>query len=269
MHSTRSLLVLAALAAACPKSAPAPATSAPTTSEAVPTAAEPAATTEAPPAEPVATEAPVAQPAPVLTPAEAAKQRHEQLAEKARAAVVAGDLEAFRVALDDDATQPLPGEQPNKAAVFVARAKAGAKVADLPAAATALGPIGASCAGCHRVQTDLEFATSRYEEGDANLSERMKLHWWATDAMWRGLVGPSDIAWDTGARSLADADLTAVPGFPKGGEAAGYAFALRGAAADAQRAKGDETRGRALGRVIATCSGCHTALGSGPSVESP
>ena len=76
MLSTRSIFVLAALAAACPNKgtspAPAPATE-PTTTQAAPPAAE----TPAPEPDPVA-EVPAAPPT--------AEQRHAMLTDKARAA---------------------------------------------------------------------------------------------------------------------------------------------------------------------------------------
>lgn len=267
MPTSRFLVVLVSV---CLAGCPSPSSSKAPSATATPSASSTPAPAAAPPAASAPTTSDDAAP---TTPGDstssvgAAMQRHDELAEKARAAVVAGDLETFKVALDYEAMQPLPGELPDKGAIFVERALAGAQVGDLTAAAAAIGSVGASCAGCHRAHPQLRFDPSGFEEGGDTLPERMQMHWWAAEAMWQGLVGPSQGAWDVGARTLADPALKGVPGFPKGGAAAGFADALRTSATAAQRADDDEARGEAFGQVIATCAGCHTALGRGPGFE--
>jgi len=190
--------------------------------------------------------------------------RHDELAEKSRAAIVAGDLDAFRLGMEIAAVQPLPGELAEHASTFVERARAGAKVSDLDQAAKALGQVGAACADCHAARPKDRYPASGFEEGDAAISERMQRHWWATDALWQGLVTPSDGAWKVGATTLADRSLVRVPGFPKTEAAKTRAEALQAAARTAMAAEGSQARGAAFGQIVGTCADCHTALKQGP-----
>lgn len=190
--------------------------------------------------------------------------RHDELAEKERAAVVAGDLEAFRLGMEITAVQPLPGSDPERASELIARARAGRDVGDIQAAAVALGKVGAACAGCHAVHPQARFAASGFEEGSADVIDRMQRHWWAVEAMWQGLVEPNEVAWQMGAKTLAAADLTKVPGFPDDPAATARASALRIAASEAASAKTVEARGVAFGKVLGTCADCHQALKRGP-----
>lgn len=195
-------------------------------------------------------------------------QRHDELAEKARAAVVAGDLEAFRLGMEIAAVQPLPGSQGAHASTFVERAKAGTTVTELPKAATTLGSLGAACATCHLARPRKRYPASGFESGDSDVLDRMQQHWWAVDALWQGLVEPSDPAWEAGAKALTGQDLTELRGFPKASPVARtQAGELRLAAKAALSTPVQvDARGRAFARVIATCAACHQGTQAGPKV---
>lgn len=195
--------------------------------------------------------------------------RHDEIAEKSRAALISGDLEAFRLGMEIAAVQPLPGALAEHASTFVARARVGAEAKDLGAAAAALGQVGAACGTCHLARPGERYPASGFEEGDDSLLDRMQRHWWATDALWQGLVTPNDTAWTTGATTLADRSLTRVSGFPDTPEAKARAEALQAAARTAMQATTPDTRGEAFGAIVATCADCHTALGRGPVVSEP
>lgn len=250
--------------------------SAPATVPQTPASPSPATTTSVAPASTAAPDAPT-PPADTPTTGEATPSstavqrdmlRHDELAEKSRAAIVAGDLDAFRLGMEIAAVQPLPGKLADQASTFVARARVGANVNDVVEASRALGQVGAACAECHKAVPRDRYPATGFEEGDNNVIDRMQRHWWATDALWQGLVQPDDGAWQVGAQTLADQSLTRVPGFPETAEAKARAAGLQAAARAALLAKGAEGRGKAFGELIAQCAGCHQALGRGPVMSS-
>lgn len=197
-------------------------------------------------------------------------QRHDELGAKAREAVIMGDLDAFRLAMEIAAVQPLPGSYAQQASDFVARARVGSEVKTVEEAAAALGALGGACAWCHQAAPAERFPPSGFETGDEDVLDRMQRHWWATDALWQGLVGPDEAAWKVGAQTLADRSLTQVAGFPKGKAARTRAAALQTAARAALEAPAEPAaRGKALGQVLATCADCHQTLQRGPYTTDP
>jgi cytochrome c553 len=193
---------------------------------------------------------------------------HDELGFQARAAVVAGDLPEARSAMSLLASRPFPGTHPELVGPLLDEARAGERAPDLEAAGLAVGRIAAACGKCHTLHPARRYPPSGYEEGDRDLGDRMTRHGWAIDAMWQGLVEPSDLAWQAGARALAAKDLMAVPGFPDDPDARAWAPRLAESARAAASAA-PEGRPSAYGRVIATCAGCHRATGGGPGVETP
>ena len=95
----------------------------------------------------------------------------------------------------------------------------------------------------------------------------MQRHWWATEALWVGLVAPSETAWGVGSKALEVTDLTALPGAPDNDAARSGARALQEAATAAVRADTPEARGQAYGRIVTTCAACHVALARGPGLS--
>lgn len=193
--------------------------------------------------------------------------RHDEQAERARAAVVAGDLPTYLAALSAESTAPLPGDRPELAASYLDAVKAAEGASDLQQGARGVGRLGAACATCHATAPGHRYPPSGFESESASVGERMMRHWWSVEALWQGLVDNNDTAWAAGASSLAATDLTSVPGFPEGTEASVRAARLREAAAAAAKASGPPARGEALGDVLATCAACHEALGGGPGLE--
>ncbi len=228
--------------------------------------AEPAAPGSEPAAPPAGDEGPASTSTRAAT--RAAMGAHDELSEFARAAIVSGDLPAFRAAVESAARAPLPGDEPERGAAYVAALRAAASAPDLTAAAASLGRIGEACAACHRQHPAGRFPPSGYPDGDADVLDRMQRHWWGVQAMWQGLVGPSVRSWEVGAKALADRGLTQMSGFPDTEPARAWATDFQRAVAVAQGVPEAE-RGAAFGKILVTCAACHTGTGKGPSLAEP
>jgi hypothetical protein len=136
-------------------------------------------------------------------------------------------------------------------------ARAALDATTIPAATSALGQLGAACAGCHE---DVGGPRSTGVIAAPALGdETMIAHAAAEEALWQGLFLPSEASWLRGARQLAsapalDSDVSEVSVL------AHRARTLAHAAEAAPRA----ARGDIYGRILATCSACHSRLGVEP-----
>lgn len=195
-----------------------------------------------------------------------AMQRHDERAERARWALVSGDLASFKREMDGLRVGALPGERADLGGALVRAATSAAEHDTIAKAAEGLGQVGLACARCHEQFPAARYPATGYVEGDRDVADRMQRHAWAVEAMWHGLVTPSVRAWEIGAKTLADPDLDLVAGFPDSdaGRAQAQAFAQ---VASAARGIDPTARPAAFGSVIAQCAGCHAALGKGPSPE--
>lgn len=198
----------------------------------------------------------------------AAMGGHDELSELARAAIVSGDLEAFKAAMSAAKRVPLPGDLPAESARYLAELDRAIEARDLATAAARLGAVGEACAACHKGHPAGRFPPSGYPDGDGDVADRMQRHWWGVEAMWQGLVAPSIRSWEVGADALAARDLGVVKGFPDAEAAQGRADAFLGAVR-AARGVPDAKRGAAFGRILVECAACHAALGKGPSIAEP
>jgi cytochrome c553 len=214
-----------------------------------------------------ASEAPV-EPAPPGSDTQQAMQGHDALAELARAALVTGNVEAFRGIMGQAERGALPGALPDEGAVYVAAARAAAQAENLAAASQALGRVGEACAACHRKVPAARFPATGFVEGDEDVTDRMQLHWWGLEAMWQGLTAPSLRSWEVGAKALSAPDLIGMTGFPDQELAKGQAESFARVARAAQGVD-EARRGEAYGKVVGACASCHLSLGKGPSLSEP
>ncbi len=178
-----------------------------------------------------------------------------------RDALVRGDLrEANR--LGRELAQPvrLAGLPPEANAHVVGvhvRAQEVAEASSLLDASAAFASLMTSCADCHAAaHVELTTAAGPLPSPARRAGGPMARHEEAVDAMWEGLLVGSSERFDTGARLLANAPLTA----PEQGQDAQLrrlADRARSYARAATRAPGLDGRAEQFGLLLSTCAECH------------
>lgn len=127
---------------------------------------------------------------------------------------------------------------------------------DIDQLAVAVGQLGGACASCHLHTGGGPSDHARSVPPSDWDERRMTRHQWAADWMWLGLIGPSQTAWDRGARELArtpflDADTERLSGF---------AQLEDDVLSIAERAVGQTDpvdRAKLTGELLAACASCH------------
>ena len=186
-------------------------------------------------------------------------QRHYLQSVDIREAMVAGRLldvhRSASVLAADDWSPELRRDYAPYVTALRDRARAVAAAPSLAESVTALGAMGEACADCHRRSggPGSNLPPTILQGYDPAMVE----HAAAADALWQGLVGPSDALWTAGARTLVDAPAL-------DSEAPDVAAAARQLRAEAQRALSAPPGKRAsvLADVLLTCASCHEALGA-------
>jgi cytochrome c553 len=184
-----------------------------------------------------------------------------------RDAVIAGDLRRARAPAAWLAEHGGPRSAPaswEPYRVEVRRIAAGlSDGSTVSEAAARTAQMAAICGLCHRaagvrIERDMPALVERWNTGTERLMMR---HRWAVDRLWEGLVGPSDTAWEIGARVLADAPLetsdvaTEGPIHPRRAELVEELHRLGDLAPSATQ---PGQRAALVGKLLATCSGCHS-----------
>lgn len=183
-------------------------------------------------------------------------------------AVIAGNVPEFKAAavwmaehqLGDG--QTYPPEWKDGVAAMQEAARQGRDATDLKSAAAAMGTMGVACAACHaKLGGPKAVLTEKPAEASGTVPH-MKTHQWAADAMWTGLMAPSDDAWVKGAEAMSGAPLTHDTISPNKtvvkalAKLADESHALAGKARTAE-ASG---RGAAYADFLVGCSACHQQL---------
>ncbi len=123
------------------------------------------------------------------------------------------------------------------------------------------GNLAAACGSCHAATGGgprLSLMTPLPMEG--GLIGHMRRHLWSVDRMWEGLVGANQEFWEAGARGLLEQPLHAeLP--PERYDVARFAERVHELGRQALAANTAERRAEVYGELIATCAGCHYALG--------
>jgi len=124
--------------------------------------------------------------------------------------------------------------------------------------------IALRCGDCHLASgLGPSFSVDSPNEA-ATLRDHMRVHAWASDRMWEGLVGGSDLAWRAGARALSGQTLREslyVDRVSDARAASGYITDVHDLGVRALATNDREERARLLGDLWATCSGCHALAG--------
>lgn len=189
---------------------------------------------------------------------------HFDAAEALRQAVIDGELDRAQGAartlegLGADLDRPEPWRP------FMAdlkQAAAGARLSGtIPEVASALGEVALACGTCHMALDDgpREQAASLREPGWSS-DDVMRRHAWAAEALWLGLVTPSDQAWSRGMQALDEAPLlsSTADHSHQGPDLVAIESRLRAIATQADAATDPAQRASLYGRFVATCAACH------------
>jgi hypothetical protein len=180
---------------------------------------------------------------------------HGSAAVTARDAVVAGDLDAFRVAARRvDQRFPLGtglGEDAVELAIADAR-----RALDLPAAAAALGDLAVACGGCHlAVGARIPSPVSTLPVGGDDLWDEMARHDEGLQLLWAGLVRPARGDLEEGLRVFESATFHVAgrepPPTVRNLDAQVHRYAARVVTASPRN------QGAALSELLLTCAACH------------
>ncbi|MGB0678296.1 MAG: hypothetical protein ACPGUV_01375 [Polyangiales bacterium] len=208
-------------------------------------------------------------PAPPLPPPAAVQMRgHFADVRTAHDAVIHADLEGFHAAMEriQHARYGLDLPEGWLGWVEAMQAVAGdaKQAASLPAAAQAVAALSLQCADCHRDTgggPHLGDPAAAPNAEAASLDAQMRQHAWGAEQLWLGLVAPSHPHWVQGARALA------APPHDRRRDKAHRAFQaalqqVQQMAEEAFDAPRPEVKATRYAELIATCAGCHAALGA-------
>lgn len=190
-----------------------------------------------------------------------------------KAAVISGNLGGVYAPANWLAEHQEPAELSRKWRPFAdgmrASARRAAEARDLTTAAAAVGQTGRYCGECHLASGfAVSFGYAKPPPADLdNTLTQMQRHLWASDRLWAGLIGPSDAAWESGAKMLAGVDLSVAD--ITGDETLSplvnnIVQRLRTIGEQAAEAISADRRGELYGEFLSLCADCHSLTGGGP-----
>jgi cytochrome c556 len=183
--------------------------------------------------------------------------------------VVQGDLEKAQKAavwlLNHENQIPFPATAREHEAEMLGYAAVISRATDLSSVAVQTGKLAASCGSCHQaVEAGPQFVVGgRSPNGDSQEAQMVR-HLWAADRMWEGLLGPSEEAWQAGARALAETEPALAQAYRASTRSGGsrmFLSEVNNVAKDALEATGQEGRAEVYGKMLNTCNRCHSAVG--------
>jgi len=133
----------------------------------------------------------------------------------AQAAIIEGRLHAAQKAARAVWPEARPTELPADWQPYIESVKSGIHLiestTELETAAMAVSAIGRACGDCHQAFgiSTIDPQDQRTDPPPESLGDYMRLHQWAADRLWEGLIGPSEEAWLAGAQALHAAKLDA------------------------------------------------------------
>lgn len=135
--------------------------------------------------------------------------------------------------------------------------------ADVFDAARLAATLGRTCADCHEaIAARVVFPADPRPPGGSRLATQMLGHQWAAAQMWKGLIGPSEDHWVSGARALTTVPLTIVAQSvtPSSELDVDDVARVRLYANRALTTAPQDARAELYGTLLATCAHCHAVL---------
>jgi hypothetical protein len=224
------------------------------------------------PAPPPAEQSAAAAPAQASADTAARMDSHFGKVRELEQAIVRGDLESAKAAAqwiaEHQETAGLPAGTESYVASTRNAARAVAASASLGNAGVAASFAVAACGECHaaaKVTPKMpELSAPTAAPGTAG---HMRVHQYAVDLMYRGMVGPSDAVWKQGAEALKGAALTDKDLTKASKEIVASESRVHELAGRAAQAADAGSRIAIYGELIGGCASCHGAhgmvLGSG------
>lgn len=185
-------------------------------------------------------------------------REHTSEALDLRRAVIAGRFDllhraAASVAVDEWSPNLRPDYLPYVTAIRTA-AGAALDARSMGEAGAALGALGDACSACHRERGGPPQRTASEPVSGVGT---MAVHVAAEQALWEGLITPSEASWKRGAQGLAAAPELA-------SDVADVSALARQVSDLALQASQGGPRGDIYGSILNTCSTCHRRLGIEP-----
>jgi len=186
-------------------------------------------------------------------------------------AVINGDLDAVREPAEWMAehvnSAAMPKEWVPHAEAMHEASRRAADAKNLETAAQATASVGAACGSCHQaLEADVGFAVEGAPPEGEGAAAHMTRHAWASGRMWEGLVGPSGVVWDEGARVLSEAPLAPAElavDLEILSEVSEMEAEVHQLGAEAVGVSGQKERARVYGEFLSTCAACHEKTGRG------
>lgn len=198
----------------------------------------------------------------------AAMEAHYTPTILAHDALIQGDLDAFRAQLAKTDSQRLPSNAPELWRPFERQlhdaSKTAAAATDLNMGAVTMAKVALACGACHEgLDAGPVYPAPAPRDGDHPLQQAMLEHRWATERLWEGVTGPWDSAWERGSAALAETSVFAdlESGAMPDESLLRREAELRSLGEEAKGTKAHADRAKLYGRVLATCGGCHQAMG--------
>jgi hypothetical protein len=190
---------------------------------------------------------------------------HRSRAHEVQAAVVHGDLSAARdpaLWIAEHAEHPdLPQGVLSPVADMRAFARGVTRSASLQEASRCASEMASGCGRCHTAaDVDVRVQDGAMPPGGRTPAAHMLRHAWAADRMWDGLLTPSDALWESGATALSENPLF-LADEESGAEAGVLAREIHLLGSEARRLQDPDRRAGIYGRLLGTCTRCHSLMG--------
>ncbi|MGD2120663.1 MAG: hypothetical protein PVJ76_02915 [Gemmatimonadota bacterium] len=183
--------------------------------------------------------------------------------------VVQGDLGKAQKAaawlLDREDEMVVPPEGVEYQRAMLSSAARIMEAAELRTVAMETGHLAGGCGSCHlAVKAGPRFVVGNEAPSGTSQEAQMIRHLWAADRMWEGLVGPSDQAWEAGAKAMAETQPALARVFRAStsmAEPEGFLREVNSLANEATTATSLAEKADVYGRLLNTCNRCHSPAG--------